>query len=170
MPVLEGPLMANGKSAASHQLRASTLSDYDNTYGLVAQSIATLASLGYYRSAVVTTIGEPVRSVYMVRTYILAILVVTFCTVTVLSIADIAMHMLTQRPIRRATLLTIANATKGPWWDKELFGGCVMEESDLRRRHTMPVMFGVNAMNYNHVGLAPQVFDIVKGARYYGLG
>lgn len=169
MRVLEGPLMENGKSTSDHQLRTLTLSDYDNIYGLVAQSIATIASSGSYGSAVVTTIGEPVKSVYVVRTYILAIVVAIFCTVTLLSIADIAMHLLTQRPIRRATLLAIANAMRGPWWDKELFGGCVMEERALRRRHAIHVMFGVDAMNYNHVGLVPRVFDVVKGDRYCGL-
>jgi hypothetical protein len=154
---------------AGHQHKAPALSDYDNLYGAVAESIATITTIGYYGTATVPTIGQPSKPVYIVRIYILAILVAVFVTVTLVCVLDLVYHVMNHIPLRPATFLTIANAVRGPWWDRELFGGCAMDVDALRKKHRTRVMFGVDIHASQHVGLATSVSEIDNKAKYYGV-
>jgi hypothetical protein len=152
----------------SYEYRIPSIGDYTNLYGLVAQSITAVTSNGYYGTAVTPTIGQTPKLVYVMRMYILAIVVVIFSAVPLITILDLIYHSRRQMPLRRASFLTIANAVRGPWWDRELFGGCCMDQEDLRKRHWKKVMYGVDGVTTQHVGLAVNVYEIETGATYYG--
>ena len=162
-------LCTNPKATSDHQNRAPGLIDYHNLYGAVAQSLATVTTAGYYGTAEVPTTGSAPKRVYIVRTYILAIVVVVLFGVSILTTANLAYSLLTHLPLRRATLLTVANAIRGPWWDIVLWGGCTLSPPELRKKHQSYVMFGVDVQHPQHIGLAPDVYSIARQSDYCGV-
>ncbi|OCK89591.1 uncharacterized protein K441DRAFT_708216 [Cenococcum geophilum 1.58] len=149
---------------------ALSVTQYENILGAVAQSIAAIASAGYYGTAVVPTVGEAPKEVYIARVYIMWIVLLILVAVIAFSVADIVYCLVYHLPFRRTTFLTIANAVRGPWWDQELHGGCVLRDARLRRMGTAEVMFGVDAENLRHVGFAPTIVPIKRDEAYFGLG
>jgi len=149
---------------------ALSITQYENILGAVAQSIAAIASAGYYGTAVVPTVGEAPKEVYIARVYIMWIVLLILVAVIAFSVADIVYCLVHHLPFRRTTFLTIANAVRGPWWDQELHGGCVLRDARLRRMGTAEVMFGVDAENLRHVGFAPTIVPIKRDEAYFGLG
>lgn len=179
LKTVQTALMFDPRATNTHQYRAPLKSDYDNMYGLVAQSLATVASAGYYGVAEVPATGSRPKPVYLVRTYILAI-VVTILVLTPLLSATLMVYTLfaLHTPLRRTTFLTISNAVRGAWWDMALWGTCLMSPGEARlavRGHK--VMFGttvdvdVNGRVGNpsqHVGLALHVAPVHHDRRYFG--
>lgn len=137
--------------------------------GMLAQSLASVSTAGYYGTATVPAVGESPKPVYIVRVYILALVLGMLAAVTVLSVADMIYHIAKHLPFRRLTFLTIANAVRGVWWDQELRGGCVLSDSEMSALSaSSEVMFGVDFNNTEHVGLAPRVSEIQEHVVYYG--
>jgi len=158
--LLSSTLMTWPEATDNHQYRAPSLADHANIFGSVANSIATVATTGYFGTATVPTFGGTPQTVYAVRLYILGLVLILFFLVGLLSIAEILWHKINRMPLRRATLLTIANAVRGRWWDEELYGGCANTEGELRNTHMTSVMFGVDIGFEAHIGLAPIVEEI----------
>jgi hypothetical protein len=170
LQTLESALMFNPKGTDTYSYRASLLADYNNMYGVIAQSIALVSLSGYYGAAEVPATGSAPKPVYLIRTYILAI-VVTILVLTPLFTAAVLVWTLRQHiPVRSATFLAIANAVRRPKWDATLWGGCLMTPAELRRRHRgLKVMFGVDEQAPSHVGFAEQVSPVQREALYYGV-
>ena len=172
-------LMFDPQATNDHQYRVPLISDYDNMYGLVAESLATVASAGYYGVAEVPATGSTPKPVYLVRTYILAI-VVTLLVLTPLLAAAMIYYtvFVLHAPLRRTTFLTISNAVRGRWWDATLWGTCLMSSGELRHAlKGIKVMFGttveVDFKGYlgnpsQHVGLAQHVAPVEENRRYFG--
>jgi hypothetical protein len=147
---------------------APQLSNYDNMYGLVAQSLAILTTSGYYGvSKVPASIPKPV---YLVRMYILALVVAILVLAPLLTILILLSNLRHQIPLRRATFLTVAVAVRGPGWDKTFFGLCVMGHGKLVKKFkSLRVMFGVDVDTSSHVGFAKKVDPIKKEDLYTGV-
>jgi hypothetical protein len=179
LKTVQTALMFDPQATDNHQYRAPLISDYDKMYGLVAQSLATVASAGYYGVAEVPAVGSKPKPVYLVRTYILAI-VVTILVLTPLLATALMFYTLfvLHAPLRRTTFLTISNAVRGAWWDLALWGTCLMSPSDARHAFRgIKVMFGatvdvdINGQIGNpsqHVGLALHVAPVHHDRRYFG--
>ncbi|KAK2681992.1 hypothetical protein RAB80_003785 [Fusarium oxysporum f. sp. vasinfectum] len=147
-----------------------TVNQVTSILGMLAQSLASVSTAGYYGTATVPAVGEPPKPVYIVRVYILGLVLGIFVAVTVLSMADIIYHIAKHLPFRRLTFLSIANAVRGRWWDKELSGGCVLSDNEMSALcGSSTVQFGVDFNNTEHVGLAPRVLKIQEHVAYYGL-
>jgi hypothetical protein len=134
-----------------------TTAHYARIIGICAESIAAVATAGYFGTATVPTAGEPSRAVYVVRVYILFILLGLLALVLGLSVADIVYSRIKRLPWRKATFLTIAYAVhgRGMDWDGEC--GCVMGRGELRRRNGMKLRYGIDEKDGKHVGLAGRV-------------
>jgi hypothetical protein len=147
-----------------------SLVDYDRMYGVVAASLASASFGGYYGVAEVPTTGSAPKPVYVVRTYILAIVVVVLVTVPLLTALSLVSSVLRHLPLRRATFLTIANAVRGSWWDATLWGSCTLSPEKLREMYSeTKVMFGVGVQNMQHIGLAPTVETVREDHLYCGV-
>jgi hypothetical protein len=134
LETLQSALMFDPKETHDHQYRVPILADYNNMCGLIAQSIASVTTSGYYGAAEVCTTGSTPRPVYLVRTYVLAIVV-----------AILFWNLTNRIPLRSASFLTIANAVRGPRWDAALYGGCLMSPWELRHKYRgWSVMYGVD--------------------------
>jgi hypothetical protein len=147
---------------------APLLSNYDNMYGLVAQSLAIVTTSGYYGvSEVPASIPKPV---YLVRMYILALMVAILVLSPLLTILILLSNLWRQILLRRATFLTVAVAVRGPGWDKTFFGLCVMGHEKLVKRFKgLSVMFGVDVDRKSYVGFAKKVDPIEKEDLYTGV-
>jgi hypothetical protein len=125
-------------------------------YGAVAQSLASATTAGYYGTAEVPRTGSTSRSVYVVRTYILGLVLAILLAVRVLTTLNLLMYLRNHLPLRRITFLTVANAVRGPWWDMQLLGGCSLSPDELRTEYgNTRVMYGVDERAPGHIGLAP---------------
>ncbi|KAH0175045.1 hypothetical protein KCU67_g455, partial [Aureobasidium melanogenum] len=153
--------------ALTHGPRAPGINDHVKLYGLVAHGISQLTTAGYYSTAEITSFGGVPYRVYVVRLYILALVLTAFFIVLLLSSMDLAWHKLRRLPTRKGTFLTIANAVRGGWWDAELYGSCAMNEKDAKEAlKGAEVMFGVDRVRPDHIGLAPSV-DQIDLERHY---
>lgn len=153
--------------------RAREPQDFDNTYGLYAHSIATITSGGYIGSAVVATSNLPTSRVYIARIYIIAIVLFILILAPLIAIIDIMMMIRRGRPLHKTTFLTIANAVRGPWWDRLMWGHCALSPEELQSAPELSniyVMFGADETCPQHVGLAPDVRPIEKEGLYFGVG
>ncbi|KAF2806795.1 uncharacterized protein BDZ99DRAFT_422004, partial [Mytilinidion resinicola] len=90
-----------------------TTAHYARILGVLAESIAAVATAGYFGTATVPTVGEPPRAVYVVRVYVLFILLGLIYAVVGLSAADVWYSRAKRLPFRKATFLTIAYAVHG---------------------------------------------------------
>jgi hypothetical protein len=170
LPTVQTALMLASKTANGRQYRAPMLADFDKMYGLAAQSIAYVATSGYYGLARVPTVDSEPKPAYLVRNFVLVTLVSMIVLVPILTQGLLFWNRREHVPMRRATFLTVANAVRGPWWDDTLKGGCVMPDSKLRRRHVgLKVMFGVDVSSPSHVGFAKEVLRVQRNAIYEGL-
>jgi len=152
------------------EIVAPSLEDFNNLYGLVAQGISSYSTTGYYGTCVVPTIGSSPRPVYIIRMYILVIVVAILVGVPLLTGFNLFAKVMRHLPLRRATFLTIANAVRGPWWDTTLYGGCALTPSELRERHkNEKVAFGADVNHPQHVGLAPEVHRVEDETMYLGI-
>ncbi|KAF2178935.1 hypothetical protein K469DRAFT_717705 [Zopfia rhizophila CBS 207.26] len=133
---------------------------WDGLFGLIAQSLASVSTAGYFGTVTVETMGEPLRHVYITRMHPLIFGVILLTLVATMSLVHIILSRLQHSPFRRITFLTIANAVRGSWWDRELRGGCVLDEALLTEKHSAEVMFGVDAENLGNIGLAPNVYGV----------
>jgi hypothetical protein len=166
---LETALLFTFNTTEVNAFRAPFLSDYDKMYGLAAKSLATLTTSGYYGTADVPTTGLTFKPVYLVRLYILFIVMAILVLCPILIISVLYWNYLHHVPLRKATFLTVANAVRGSWWDKTLFGGCVMPHSQLVEKYRgIKVMFGVDEQVPNHVGFAPEILPVQKQTLYHG--
>jgi hypothetical protein len=125
---------------AASQHRIPTLADYEKLYGSVVQAIVFATSSGFYGTAEVPTSGSPPKPVYIIRMYILALVLSTLLGVPVLTTGAIVAYTLQNVPIRRATFLTIATAVRGAWWDTVLWDGYKLSADELRKRHKEEVI------------------------------
>jgi hypothetical protein len=110
---LQVGLMYAVNANSSDELVAPSLEDFNNLYGLVAQGISSYATTGYYGTSVVPTIGSSPRPVYIIRMYILVIVVAILIGVPLLTSLNLFARVMHRLPLRRATFLTIANAVRG---------------------------------------------------------
>ena len=170
LETLQTALMFDPQGTNDHQYRVPLLSDFDNMYGLVAQSIAAVTTAGYYGTSEVSTTGSPSQPVYLVRTYVLAIVVGILILSPVLTISILLLDLRNHMPLRRATFLTVASATRGPRWDAAFLGGCVMPHQALKKSFaSLSVMFGVDHEFGNHVGFANAVTPVQRDLLYVGV-
>jgi len=152
--------------------RARGPEDFDKVYGLFAQSIATITSAGYLGTVVVPTSGLPTSRVYIARIYIIPIVLFILVFAPAVALLDIFIMSRRGRPLHRATFLSIANAVRGPWWDRLLWGNCTLSPGELQSVPEISksyVMFGVDESNPQHIGLAPDVRPIEKDTLYFGV-
>lgn len=157
LEALQTALMFDPNGTSDHQYRAPVLADYTNMYGLVARALAAVSTSGYYGAAVVPTEGSTPRPVYIVREYVLAVVLVILVLPSFLCIRALIRARARGVPFRPATFLTVAAGTRGSWWDCALSGDCVMPHSRLLDKHRdSDVMFGVD-MNDAHVGFTPML-------------
>jgi hypothetical protein len=118
---------------------------------------------------------EVVRS-YIARVYILVILLLFLVFTPILIALDLDIKWYHNRPLRRLTFLTTANAVRGSWWDSLLCGTCLLQSTEFRGffsnssspQKNTKVMFGVDEQIPLHVGLAPQVNKIEEGMVCFG--
>lgn len=130
--------------------------------------MAAVSTSGYYGAATVPTEGSPPRPAYIVREYVLAIVLVILALPPLLCACALVWDRVRRVPFRPATFLTVAAGTRGPWWDSVLFGDCVMPHSRLLDKHCKSgVMFGVDG-DVAHVGFAPNAGPVKGYARYAG--
>lgn len=170
-PILAIPTLRD-QSLDLKYYRARGPEVFDRVYGLFAQSIATITSAGYLGTAVVPTSGLPISRVYIARIYIIAIVLFILIFAPAIALFDIWIMSRRGRPLHRATFLTIANAVRGPWWDRLLWGHCALAPNELQAIPEISktyVMFGVDESNPQHVGLAPDVRPIEKETLYFGV-
>lgn len=85
---------------------ALSITQYENILGAVAQSIAAIASAGYYGTAVIPMVGEAPKEVYIARVYIMWIVLLILVAVIAFSVADIVYCLVHHLPFRRTTFLT----------------------------------------------------------------
>ena len=150
--------------------RVPFLPDFDNMYGTVARSLATISTSGYYGVMQVPTTESTPQPAYLVRTWVLAVVVALLILSPLLTSIVLLKYVFRDIPLRRATFLTIANAVRGSRWDELLSGGCVMSETELRREHRgIKVMYGVDDDFPNHVGFAEVVSSVRKDELYAGV-
>lgn len=170
LETLQSALMFDPKETSDHQYRVPVLADYNNMYGLIAQSIASVTTSGYYGAAEVCTTGSTPRPVYLVRTYVLAIVVAILVLSPLFTFAILFWNLTNRIPLRSASFLTIANAVRGPRWDAALYGGCLMSPWELRHKYRgWSVMYGVDEQAPNHVGFAQEVSPVRNKELYAGL-
>jgi hypothetical protein len=170
LQTLQTALMFDPQATNDHQYRAPLLLDFNNMYGLLAQSLAVVTTAGYYGTAEVPTIGSPPKPVYLVRTYVLALVVLALILSPLLTISILLLNLRNHMPLRKATLLTVANAVRGPRWDAAFFGGCVMPHQALKKSfERYYVMFGVDYEFDNHVGFASIVYPVQRDSLYVGV-
>jgi hypothetical protein len=155
LETLQSALMFDPKETSDHQYRVPVVADYNNMYGLIAQSIASVTTSGYFGAAEVCTTGSAPKPVYLVRTYVLAIVVAILVLSPLFAIAILFWNLANRISLRGASFLTIANAVRGPRWDAALHGGCLMSPRELRHRYRgWSVMYGVDEQAPNHVEFA----------------
>ncbi|KAF2498616.1 hypothetical protein BU16DRAFT_536629 [Lophium mytilinum] len=134
-----------------------TTGHYERILGVLAESIAAVATAGYFGTATVATVGEEPRLVYVVRVYVLFILLGLVYVVVGLSAADLGYSRAKRLPFRKATFLTIAYAVHGRGVDWDDGCGCVMSRAELRRRNQMELRYGIDVKDRLHVGFAGEV-------------
>lgn len=163
-------LLIDPAAHITHTNLAPTLQSYDNMYGLVAQTLAELATAGYYGAAEVPISGSISRPAYLVRGYILALLLVMLVANPLFAVLLLLSNRVRRIPLHRATFLTVANAVRGPWWDALLRGGCVMPDDQLGERYRgVEVMYGVDVNMPHHVGLGQVVAPVRPDGLYAGV-
>ena len=163
LETLQSALMFDPQETNDHQYRAPVLADYNSMYGLIAQSIVSVTNSGYYGAAEVSSTGSAPKPVYLVRTYVLAIVVAILVLSPLLTTATLLWNLAHHIPLRMTTFLTIANAVRGPQWDATLWGGCLMSPRELRYRHRgLRVQYGVDEQAPSHVGFAQEVSPVQK--------
>lgn len=143
--------------------------DWGHFFGNLADSLAAISTAGYFGTATVPVVSVVPEDVYIVRTAVLWVILAMFTIVPLMSCIDIWRSKSRGLPFRAATFLAIANAVRGPWWDRELYGSCAADEQSMQKRSASSVMFGVDANNPYHVGLLPAVLPIQKGQPYFGV-
>ncbi|KAF6827101.1 hypothetical protein CPLU01_09267 [Colletotrichum plurivorum] len=143
--------------------------DWGHFFGNLADALAAIATAGYFGTATVPVVTEVPEDVYIVRTAVLWVILAMFTIVPLMSCIDIWRSKSRGLPFRSATFLAIANAVRGPWWDRELYGSCAADEVSMQKRSASSVMFGVDANNPYHVGLLPAVLPIQRGQPYFGV-
>jgi hypothetical protein len=134
-----------------------TVEHYDSLLGVLAQAIASISTAGYFGTATVPTIGEPPKPVYVVRTYILLILLGLLYLVIILSVADLIYNSMKRLPFRKATFLTIAYAVHGRGLREDEDCGCIKSRKELKAENKMMFQYGIDAKDRFHVGLAAEV-------------
>jgi len=170
LQTLQTALMYDPQATTNPQYRAPTLFDYNNMYGLIAQSIASVSTSGYYGAATVPAHGSAPVPAYLVRTYILGIVVTLLILCPVLAISILAWRLMNHVPMRAATFLTIANAVRGPGWDNMFYGDCLMSPDDLRHKHRHQyVKYGVDVSKPDHVGFAVDTVPVNRDVYYSGV-
>jgi hypothetical protein len=99
-----------------------TTEHFESLHGILALSIVSVSSMSSWGTIPVKTVGEPLRQVYIVRIYILILVAAMLVVVSLLSTLDITYSIMTKKPFKKTTFLTVAKAVRGQWWDETL--GC----------------------------------------------
>jgi hypothetical protein len=80
-------------------------------------------------------------------------------------------------PVRESTPLEITSATRGPWWDRQLYGVCTSKESEIILSAPSPtkVKFGRHDAGactcwFRDTGSAHSEGQDVLGARFHDSG
>jgi hypothetical protein len=168
LEALQTAIMFDPNGTSNNQYRAPVLADYTNMYGLVARALAAISTSGYYGTAVVPTEGSAPRPAYIVREYVLAVVLAILALPSLLCAWALIWGRARRVPFRPATFLTVAAGTRGSWWDSALFGDCVMPHSQLLDKHReSSVMFGVDG-DIAHVGFTPNAGPVMRDALYAG--
>src|SRR3954453_5120393 len=81
------------------------------------RGISSYSTTGHYGTSVVPTVRSPLRPVYAIRMYNLAIVAAALVGVPLLTSFNLLARVIHRLPLRRATFLTIANAVRGQCWD-----------------------------------------------------
>lgn len=134
-----------------------TVEHYDSLLGVLAEAIASVTTAGYFGTATVPTIGESPKPVYVVRMYILFILLSLLYIAILLSVADLVYNSRKRLPFRKATFLTIAYAVHGRGLKEGEDCGCVKSRKELKADNKMMLQYGIDVKDRFHVGLAPNV-------------
>jgi hypothetical protein len=152
-----------------HQVFALRAQDMYTLVGLATVSITCLTTAGYWGTATVPSLGQPAGFVYVARMPVLVTVAVLLTLVVLFVVGDLVTIIYVRKlPIRKISFLTVATAVRGSWWDEELHGRCTLAKSRLRNQTASRVMFGVDADNPKHIGLAPIVMPIEDADVYYG--
>ncbi|KAF2467509.1 uncharacterized protein BDR25DRAFT_63113 [Lindgomyces ingoldianus] len=134
-----------------------TVAHYERILGVLAQSITAITTGGYFGTATVPALGEEPRPVYIVRVYVLFILLGLLYLALALSGSDLLYSKLNRLPFRKATFLTIAYAVHGRGVDWDESCGCVKSREDLRKSNNVMLRYGIDIEDRFHVGLAGEV-------------
>jgi hypothetical protein len=153
-----------------YQVFAYTYSDMNVVFGITALALSQITTAGYFGTVTVPTTGQAAAPVYIVRLPVLISIIFLLTLVVVVISADLIIASKRQLPMRKTSFLTIATAVRGRWWDRELYGMCILGEKLLRSRTQATVRFGVDWDNPDHIGLAPKVSPIRREDVYYGVG
>lgn len=139
-------------------VRAPTTSDYTKFFGVIASSIATTTTAGWYGTAEVETIGRPLKQVYIARIWIIVPVTVTLVLVVVLSFVDLFHTVHKQLPLRKASFLTIASAVRGEWWESIMAGRGVDSQHDMKKSALGKdkVMFGEDKTDSERIVFEPK--------------
>ncbi|ORY08866.1 hypothetical protein BCR34DRAFT_569356 [Clohesyomyces aquaticus] len=131
-----------------------TVAHYERILGVLAQSIAAITTGGYFGTATVPAVGVSPRPVYIVRVYVLFILLGLLYLSLALSCGDLLYSKLNRLPFRKATFLTIAYAVhgRGMCWDPDC--GCLKSRYELRKSNQVMLRYGIDMLDRFHVGLA----------------
>jgi hypothetical protein len=73
-----------------------------------------------------------------------------------------------ESPIREMSFIAIVVATRGKWWDDQVYGLCSSPKREMRKRTSDKVTFGVDSENREHIGFAPHTTRIRWNERYQG--
>lgn len=156
-------LMFDPYASNTDNYRIPSLADFNSMYGLVARSIIELATSGHYGSAEVPVIATTTRPTYLVRTYMLGIVVAILVLVPLLVQCILLWRQHRCVPMRRATLLTIANSIRGARWDSIMQGGSIMSHTQLKERHAgFLVLYGIDPNSSGQVGFFEDGLPINK--------
>lgn len=134
-----------------------TVEHYDSLLGVLAQAISSITTAGYFGTATVQSVGEPPKPVYVVRTYILFILLGLLYMVVILSVADLTYNSMQRLPFRKATFLAIAYAVHGQGLKDDEDCGCVKSRKELKTENKVMLQYGIDAKDRFHVGLASNI-------------
>ncbi|CAM1504960.1 Fc.00g105970.m01.CDS01 [Cosmosporella sp. VM-42] len=137
-----------------------TSEDLGHFFGNMAHAIVSISTAGYFGMSEVPTLSLVTEQVYIVRTSVLITVMLMLALAVAVSILDIVRNRTRGLPYLPAGFLAIAQAVRGPWWERELEGYLAWDSTKSRKSHSSTVMFGVDDSDPRYIRLAPSVMPI----------
>jgi len=104
----------------------------------------------------------PYIPVYIVRLYVLAIVLSMLVAAFLSSAGYIFCCFVDGIPFNTATFLSITASVQGLWWEEQLSGTGILSTRDMKRLDTLSVMFGIDKAQPDRIGLAPKVIRLAE--------